>query len=123
MGAPYAGVPSGCRPPQPLASAAGPLTRDAVTLFLDLAGFTGLSERLARHGTAGTEQLGSLVRQAIGGSLDAVAAHGGDALAFGGDAITPFDSPSWAEARLAAESMVALVAATRGRRRSPARSS
>ena len=40
---------------EPLASAAGPVTRDAVTLFADLSGFTSLSERLALHGTAGTE--------------------------------------------------------------------
>src|SRR3954452_11473201 len=64
------------------------LTRERVVIFLDIAGFTGLSERLARHGTAGTEQLGGIVRRVIGGSVDVVAAHGGDALAFGGDAIT-----------------------------------
>ena len=64
------------------------LTRNSVTMFVDIAGFTGLSARLARFGTAGTEQLGGVVRQVIGGALDIVARHGGDALAFGGDAIT-----------------------------------
>ena len=46
------------------------LTRERVTIFLDIAGFTGLSERLARHGTAGTEQLGVIIRQVIGSSID-----------------------------------------------------
>ena len=116
MGAPYAAYLPDVARREPLASVAGPSTRDAVTLFADLAGFTGLSERLAAHGTAGTEQLGSLVRQAIGGALDAVAGHGGDAIAFGGDAITAtFESAeAWADARCAAESIVALVAAARG---------
>src|SRR6476661_4357038 len=116
VGAPYAAYLPDVARREPLASAAAPLTRDAVTLFADLAGFTGLSERLAAHGTAGTEQLGSLVRQAIGGALDAVAEHGGDAIAFGGDAITAtFESAeAWGDARGAAESIVALVAATRG---------
>jgi class 3 adenylate cyclase/Flp pilus assembly protein TadD len=87
-----------------------------VTLFADLSGFTGLSERLARHGTAGTEQLGALIRQTIGGALDAVSARGGDAIAFGGDAITAtFESGgAWADAQDAAQDIVELVAAARG---------
>ena len=101
---------------EPLASAAGPVTRDAVTLFADLSGFTSLSERLALHGTAGTEELGKLIRRTIGGALDAVADHGGDALAFGGDAITAaFESAyAWEEARGAAADIVALVTDARG---------
>src|SRR5262245_14610275 len=101
---------------EPLASAAGPVTRDAVTLFADLSGFTSLSERLALHGTAGTEELGKLIRRTIGGALDAVADHGGDALAFGGDAITAaFESAdAWEEARGAAANIVALVTDARG---------
>ena len=89
------------------------LTRERVTIFLDIAGFTGLSERLARHGTAGTEELGAIVRRVIGGSIDIVAAHGGDALAFGGDAITVAFA-GWDEAMLAAEEVVALVAEASG---------
>ena len=77
------------------------------------------------HGTAGTEQLGSLVRQTIGGALDAVGDHGGDAIAFGGDAIAAtFESGgAWSDARHAAEDIVRLVAAARARRPSPALSS
>ncbi len=101
---------------EPLRSATGPFTRDVVTLFLDLAGFTSLSERLALHGTAGSERLGALIREAIGGSLDAVSAHGGDSLAFGGDAITAaFGGPAaWDRARRAAEDVIELVGATAG---------
>ena len=89
------------------------LTRERVTIFLDIAGFTGLSERLARHGTAGTEQLGVIIRQVIGGSIDVVAAHGGDAIAFGGDAIT-VTFAGWDEAVLAAGEVVALVTEASG---------
>ena len=47
VGAAYAAYLPDVARREPLASVAGPLTRDAVTLFADLAGFTGLSERLA----------------------------------------------------------------------------
>ena len=49
----------------------------------------------------------------IGGSIDIVAAHGGDALAFGGDAITVAFA-GWDEAMLAAGEVVALVAEASG---------
>ncbi len=99
----------------PAVSRGEPLTRDAVTLFLDIAGFTGLSERLARQGTAGTEQLGGIVRQVIGGALDIAVGHGGDALAFGGDAITVAfggDEAGWSQAGRCAADVIALVEAT-----------
>ena len=99
----------------PAVSRGEPLTRDAVTLFLDIAGFTGLSERLARQGTAGTEQLGGIVRQVIGGALDIAVGHGGDALAFGGDAITVAfggDEAGWSQAARCAADVIALVEAT-----------
>jgi tetratricopeptide (TPR) repeat protein len=99
-----------------LASLARPLTRDAVTLFLDVEGFTGLSERLARHGTAGTEQLGALVRRVIGGALDIVHDQHGDALAFGGDAVTAAFAGHDARVRghRAADAVVALVRSAAG---------
>jgi class 3 adenylate cyclase/tetratricopeptide (TPR) repeat protein len=99
-----------------LAELRGPLTRYAATMFVDLTGFTQLSERLARHGTAGTEQLGRIVRRVIGGSLDTVASHGGDSLAFGGDAITAtFSAPSgWSDARASADDVIRLVADAAG---------
>ena len=94
-----------------LASPGRPFTRDAVTLFLDVAGFTDLSERLSRHGTAGTEQLGAVVRSVIGGALDVVHDARGDAVAFGGDAVlAAFAGPdALAHGRRAADEVVALV--------------
>ncbi|MDQ6696662.1 MAG: AAA family ATPase [Actinomycetota bacterium] len=81
----------------------GRITRMAVTMFADIAGFTSLSERLGRRGTAGTEQLGAIIRRALGGAIDAVDAADGDTLAFGGDAITIAfargDGDAWTRAR------------------------
>jgi class 3 adenylate cyclase/tetratricopeptide (TPR) repeat protein len=97
----------------PAVSRGEPLSCDAVTLFLDIAGFTGLSERLARQGTAGTEQLGELVRQVIGGALDIAVGYGGDALAFGGDAVTVAfagGESGWDRAQRCADGVIALVA-------------
>jgi adenylate cyclase len=97
-------------------SADRPLTRESVTMFADIAGFTSLSENLARFGTAGTEQVGGIVRRAIGGALDIVRTHGGDALAFGGDAITvEFAADTgWADAERAAADIIDLFEAVTG---------
>jgi class 3 adenylate cyclase/tetratricopeptide (TPR) repeat protein len=99
-----------------LASLGSPFTRDAVTLFLDVQGFTGLSERLARHGTAGTEQLGAVVRRVIGGALDVIHDEGGDALTFGGDAVTAAFAGRDASlhGRRAADAVVSLVRSAAG---------
>ncbi len=55
--------------------------------FIDISGFTRLSERLARKGKEGAEQ----ITDAIGGSFDAILAvareSGGTLLKFGGDAL------------------------------------
>ncbi len=85
-------------------------------MFADIAGFTSLSENLARFGTAGTEQVGGIVRQAIGGALDIVGRHGGDALAFGGDAITvEFGADTgWDDAERAAADIVDLFQTVTG---------
>lgn len=108
-------LPRAARHPA-LASGDGWFAQDAVTVFVDLAGFTSLSERLARHGTPGTEELGMIVRRVIGGSIDAVTLRGGDAVAFGGDAITAaFAAPGAADrAREAAEDVIRLVGEARG---------
>src|SRR6476661_4112876 len=107
-------LPRAARHPA-LASGDGWFAQDAVTVFVDLAGFTSLSERLARHGTPGTEELGMIVRRVIGGSIDAVTLRGGDAVAFGGDAITAaFAAPGAADrAREAAEDVIRLDGAAR----------
>ncbi len=98
-----------------LATGNGWFAQDAVTVFVDLAGFTALSERLARHGTPGTEELGMIVRRVIGGAIDAVTLQGGDAVAFGGDAITAaFAGPAAARCAVqAAEDVIRLVGEAR----------
>lgn len=100
----------------PAVVAGSPLIRQSVTMFADIAGFTALSERLAEFGTAGTEQVGGIVRTAIGGALDIVASHGGDALAFGGDAVTVefAADTAWGDAERAAAEIVELFEAVAG---------
>ena len=71
-----------------------PLTADATTLFVDLAGFTPLTERLARFGSRGSEDLSRVLRGFFGAVTDVVLDQGGDPVAYGGDALTiVFDGP------------------------------
>lgn len=53
----------------------------------DISGFTALSERLARHGREGAEELTLLLNRCFGGMIEIVDEHGGDVLKFGGDAL------------------------------------
>ena len=63
-------------------------TEDATTLFVDLAGFTPLTARLARLGSRGTEELSTLLRGFFGSVTNLVLDNGGDPVAYGGDALT-----------------------------------
>ena len=62
-------------------------TADGTAVFVDISGFTKLSERLARKGREGAEQ----ITEAIGVSFEAILAvayeNGGSLLKFGGDAL------------------------------------
>src|SRR3954453_7465273 len=62
-------------------------TVDATVVFADISGFTRLSERLARSGREGAEEL----TETIGGCLSALLAvahgNGGELLKIGGDAL------------------------------------
>lgn len=61
---------------------------DGTTVFADISGFTKLSERLARlGGKSGAEQVAGVVSTAFHDLLTVVAAHGGEMLKFGGDAV------------------------------------
>src|SRR3954468_9495052 len=62
-------------------------TRDATVLFADIAGFTKLSERLARRGREGAEELTQTIDIAFGALLDVADRNGGDLLKHGGDAL------------------------------------
>ncbi|RPI07574.1 MAG: adenylate/guanylate cyclase domain-containing protein, partial [Actinobacteria bacterium] len=56
-------------------------------VFLDISGFTNLSERLARRGRIGTEELTEVLATVFGSMLDLSYARGGGLLKFGGDAL------------------------------------
>ena len=55
--------------------------------FADISGFTALSERLARRGRIGAEELVDVLSRVFGAMLDSAAEHGGQLLKFGGDAL------------------------------------
>lgn len=60
---------------------------EAAVLLADVTGFTPLTERLARHGPAGVEELTLLLNTYFGHLVDLVTAHGGDVVKFAGDAL------------------------------------
>jgi class 3 adenylate cyclase/tetratricopeptide (TPR) repeat protein len=60
---------------------------EGTLLFVDVAGFTALSERLARTGRAGAEELTDLLNGAFARLLAAAYENGGSLLSFGGDAL------------------------------------
>ncbi len=63
---------------------------DGTLLFVDVAGFTALSERLAKQGRAGAEELTDLLDGAFARLLSAAYEDGGSLLSFGGDALLLF---------------------------------
>lgn len=69
-------------------------TLDASLVFVDVSGFTRLSERLARLGPAGAEELTEVVGDCFTELLADAYAKGGSLLKFGGDALLlAFDGP------------------------------
>jgi class 3 adenylate cyclase/predicted ATPase len=60
---------------------------DASLVFVDISGFTNLSERLARKGRIGAEELTEVLNRVFGAMLDLAYARGGSLLKFGGDAL------------------------------------
>ena len=61
--------------------------QDASLLFFDISGFTPLTERLAKRGKAGVEQLIDTLNGVVAPLVETAAALGGDTLKFGGDAL------------------------------------
>ena len=61
--------------------------QDGSLLFLDITGFTPLTERLAKRGKGGVEQLVDTLNGVVAPLVDTAAALGGDTLKFGGDAL------------------------------------
>ena len=66
---------------------------DGTLLFVDISGFTRLSERLADRGKIGAEELTHVLGRVFGEMLDVVSTRRGSLLKFGGDALLlMFDS-------------------------------
>lgn len=91
---------------------------DATCCFVDISGFTALSERLARRGRIGAEELTEVLNHVFGRMLGIAYNKGGSLLKFGGDALLLLfsgdDHPV-----LAAEAAVAMRAALREARTLP----
>lgn len=56
-------------------------------VFADVSGFTPLTERLARRGKVGAEELTDVLNEVFTALLDVAESYGGDLLKFGGDAL------------------------------------
>ena len=69
--------------------------------FVDLSGFTAMSERLARLGKAGAEEVTEVMNATFGPLLDVAYENGGGLLKFGGDALLLFFSGDGHAARAA----------------------
>src|SRR5215211_1543793 len=61
-------------------------TLDATVVLADISGFTRLSERLARSGREGAEELSEAIGGCFGALLEVAYENGGSVLKFGGDA-------------------------------------
>jgi class 3 adenylate cyclase/tetratricopeptide (TPR) repeat protein len=60
---------------------------EGTVAFVDISGFTKLSERLAKQGKIGAEELAATIGTCFGDLLDLAYANGGRLLKFGGDAL------------------------------------
>ena len=65
-------------------------SREGTLVFSDVSGFTSLSEKLARHGRAGAEEMVTALSTVFTPLLAEIKAQGGDVLKFGGDALLSF---------------------------------
>ena len=61
---------------------------DAATLFVDISGFTTITETLMQHGTQGAETLANLMRSVFTPLIDTIYEYGGFIVGFAGDAFT-----------------------------------
>ena len=91
---------------------------DATCCFVDISGFTALSERLARRGRIGAEELTEVLNHVFGRMLGIAYDKGGSLLKFGGDALLLLFSGD-DHAVFGAEAAVAMRAALREARTFP----
>src|SRR3954447_5866031 len=91
---------------------------EATCCFVDISGFTALSERLARRGRIGAEELTEVLNHVFARMLAVAYEKGGNLLKFGGDALfLMFTSED--HALVAAQAAVAMRAALREARTLP----
>src|SRR3990172_4764819 len=62
-------------------------TVDGSVVFVDISGFTKLSERLAKHGKEGAEQVTEAIEGCFTALLAVAYGNGGGLIKFGGDAL------------------------------------
>ena len=62
-------------------------TAEGTAAFVDISGFTKLSERLARKGREGAEQITEAIGDSFEAILEVAYENGGSLLKFGGDAL------------------------------------
>ncbi|MFN2227360.1 MAG: adenylate/guanylate cyclase domain-containing protein, partial [Anaerolineae bacterium] len=72
--------------PQPAGEPAGSLCQGTF-LFVDVSGFTPLSERLSALGKAGAERITGIINELFGELVSTLFDHGGTLVKFGGDAL------------------------------------
>ncbi|MEJ2209753.1 MAG: adenylate/guanylate cyclase domain-containing protein [Anaerolineae bacterium] len=72
--------------PQPAGQPAGSLCQGTF-LFVDVSGFTPLSERLSALGKAGAERITDIINDLFGDLVSCLFQHGGTLVKFGGDAL------------------------------------
>ena len=77
--------------------------RWAAVLFLDISGFTALTERLASEGPDGTEELTIILNQHFTELVDLVNVWGGEVVAYAGDAFAAIFPGPPGEIRLSAQ--------------------
>jgi class 3 adenylate cyclase/tetratricopeptide (TPR) repeat protein len=63
------------------------LERDGTLAFVDISGFTAMSEKLSSLGRAGAEEVTDVMNATFAALLDVAYAYGGGLLKFGGDAL------------------------------------
>jgi class 3 adenylate cyclase len=71
-------------------------------IFVDVSGFTSMSERLARQGKVGAEEVTAVISDSFDHLLAVAHAQGGSLLKFGGDAQLIFFTSNGHAARAAA---------------------
>jgi len=94
------------------------LEMEATCCFVDISGFTALSERLARRGRIGAEELTEVLNHVFSRMLEVAYGKGGALLKFGGDALL-LAFTGGDHATLAAQAAVAMRAALREARTLP----